>query len=69
MNEMIERVEVAIMHALTGGTMLDAARAAVEAMREPTDQMLDAGGEAFAHYTDKRESTRLWRAMIDEALK
>jgi hypothetical protein len=45
------------------------ARAAIEAMRRPTSEMLIAGMEAHAHYTDRQESTHLWQAMIDEALK
>jgi hypothetical protein len=36
------------------------ARAAIEAMREPTDAMIDAGGAATPRIA--------WRAMIDAAL-
>lgn len=77
MTEMIERVARALQEgddAFPSGSPIDpwyrgAAMAAIEVMREPTDEMLDAGGIAFAHYTDKRESIRLWQAMIDAALK
>ncbi len=44
MSEMIERVEDAIMEAMNadpkGGSFSRAARAAIEAMREPTDAMV-----------------------------
>lgn len=54
MNEMIERVAKAILHAIDSSqhnfgdegiklTMEDAARSAIEAMRPPTGDMIDAG--------------------------
>jgi len=43
-----------------------AARAAIEAMREPTQAMLDATGEVGVPDRVYRE---YWQAMIDEALK
>ena len=74
MSEMIERLILA-MQDIAGKEDLNEvraeslARAAIRAMRKPTQEMLDAGAEAFAHYTDDQESTHLWQAMIDEALK
>lgn len=45
------------------------ARAAIAAMREPTEAMLEAGGEAWIAYTgDDHEYEIVWRAMIDFAL-
>ncbi len=44
-----------------------AARAAIEAMREPTTAQLAAGQKAWASDDLKRSST-LYRAMIDAAL-
>lgn len=62
-----------------------AARRAIEAMRDPTDQMLEAGCRALAKVPPvtfmalqlggsnvaiaKEKMTQRWRAMIDEALK
>lgn len=48
-----------------------AARAAIEAMREPTEAMCDAGSLAWpsgARYAGGEEA-EVWQAMIDEALK
>lgn len=55
----------------------EAARAAIEAMREPTDAMLIASYDAERTYgrcDNKRELARqmfrpAWRAAIDDALK
>ncbi|RWG24586.1 hypothetical protein [Mesorhizobium sp.] len=41
------------------------ARAAIEAMREPTDEMLAAGSRAIFHYW---QANAAYRAMIDAAL-
>lgn len=46
-----------------GDAWEDIAYAAIAAMREPTEQMLDAGRN------DREEDRGSWRAMIDEALK
>lgn len=70
MSEMVERVARAIAEARFGiGCPVDgddriAARAAIEAMREPTDAMVDAA------YGRERTGTERgnWRAMIDAAL-
>lgn len=78
MNEMIERVARAICLADTGlpeGETADArewyrcaARAAIEAMREPTDAMLAEGGVAMSFASHPSDANRSWRAMIDAAL-
>ena len=44
------------------------ARAAIEAMREPTEEMAQAGYQV-AHGTYSDEGEIVWRAMIDAALK
>ena len=70
MSEMIERVATALepkCRAFGKGDMpmqvaREFARAAIDAMREPTPNMY-AAGEGF-HYPDNT-----WMAMIDEALK
>jgi hypothetical protein len=86
MNEMVERVARAIAghngydpddmsgaHNI-GGPMwmafVQEARAAIEAMREPTMDMVVAGTEQWlceAAMEDRSEAN--WRAMIDEALR
>jgi hypothetical protein len=78
MSEMIEMVMKAIDEASTYGEgprwrqeLPNLARAAIEAMREPTKEMLSAGektfGDSFAvdHTADLAEA---WPAMIDTAL-
>ena len=87
MSEMIERVARALEadYIRTSGVRLDmnpswapfrqSARAAIEAMREPTDKMLTAGGSVDAGHawSPKKELVAspgsVWTAMIDEALK
>jgi hypothetical protein len=78
MSEMVERVAVAISNAqmawkaANGGddaSVVDCpdevlARAAIEAMREPTDQMVGA-----ANRNNHPRDVDTWRTMIDEALK
>jgi len=44
------------------------ARAAIEAMREPTEAMVDAGYEAGGYTPDPSNIEGAWRAMIDAAL-
>lgn len=50
---------------------VDDAKVAIEALREPTSAMLDAGHSAFTEhaYSFKSELRELWPAMIDAALK
>ena len=77
MSEMIERVAKAI-HKVTHDDKWptcnfckDAARAAIEAMRQPTEAMIGAGRDATINndplaYPDVEDT---WPAMIDAALK
>ena len=88
MSEMIERVAWAIMGALDPDagheTSLKAARAAIEAMREPDEAMVEAAWSSTERAsTDERmamelcdsksafllKMARRYRAMIDAALK
>lgn len=87
MSEMVERVAKAmelVMIQRQGmfGTSRDAssalARAAIEAMREPTEEMIDSANATAAYWHhDTSEVESEWReemlqeyqAMIDEALK
>jgi hypothetical protein len=75
-HDMIERVARAIWAARYDGPyeempwVVAAARAAIEAMREPTIDMVVAGTEQWlceAAMEDRSEAN--WRAMIDEALR
>lgn len=69
MSEMVERVAKAIREAHVGRPMYelvnteDLARAAIEAMREPTPDMVSEGDDYRAF-----SSRTTWQAMIDEAL-
>lgn len=63
MSEMVERVARAIKDA-EQMHWNDMARAAIEAMREPTAKMV-----VIADSSLRPISPRIWRAMIDEALK
>lgn len=83
MSEMIERVKAAIGEKLSpvldlrapyAKVMVDAAaRAAIEAMREPSAAMLEAGDQRAIDYWPHSEATPnaadCWQAMIDEMLK
>lgn len=76
MIEMVERVAEAIAISGNGGTWDDwynedqrefhrkRARAAIEAMREPTESMVEAGWNAPGDQPQTH-----WEAMIDAALK
>lgn len=68
MSEMVDRVAKALEARLKGNEFLsyeDAARAAIEAMREPTKRMAMAGYGA----NDMKPAKAAWTAMIDAALK
>ena len=72
MTDMIERVAVAINQAMLLHDDYDPdllARAAIAAMREPTEEMLTAGDDHTDRY-DSEEDDFLngWRAAIDAAL-
>ena len=65
-SEMVERVRLAIMDCEAAGPITPSAarvvaRAAIEAMREPTIKMLEA-----AHY--EKRPYKIWPLMIDAAL-
>ena len=49
-----------------------AARAAIEAMRQPSDQMMDAPlgsrGDTVRGFLDMYDAEQVWQAMIDAAL-
>jgi hypothetical protein len=44
-------------------------RAAIAAMREPTDAMEDAGFREIGEPVREENAAAVWRAMIDEALE
>lgn len=79
MSEMIERVARAIgekfapavnMNVPYAKVMLDmAARAAIEAMREPTDKMYNAAAYILTAQSGVYDPEVVWKDMIDEALK
>lgn len=88
MSEMVYRVAAALSRLpvrdnsepggeLDGLRLREAARAAILAMREPTEEMLDGGFAAMdyddlmsenADYFNKRIAGRVYRAAIDAAL-
>ncbi len=71
MSEMIDRVARSMQDKGTPSftcTWEDCARAAIEAMREPTKAMALTGYPGHAGYGDV-EAAATWRKMIDEALK
>ncbi len=77
MSEMVERVARALAaaysDALGAKTQIvaedyEAARAAIAAMREPTEGMLDAFYDEPC-WGDGPEARDTWRAMIDRAMK
>lgn len=72
MSEMVERVARAISKAdendgsiVTWVSYRRTARAAIEAMREPTESMMEAGEK---HIREGRFSSVNWKRMIDAAL-
>lgn len=69
MSEMVERVALAIPGSNDSTNILsihrDRARLAIEAMREPTDEMIEGGSQIEGVSPAKR----IWHTMIDEALK
>jgi len=50
------------------GAEMDSARAAIKAMREPTDAMVTAGDTTFADYEGWGPPRETWPRMIDAAL-
>jgi hypothetical protein len=71
MESMVERVSRAIRLSLDEtGYYPDAARAAIEAMREPTPEMIEAGNiPGWDDSVSVGLSEEIWPAMIDAALK
>lgn len=84
MGEMVERVAVVIASALehayqereepTFDDHVKAARAAIEAMREPTEAMVASiygplRLSAGEHWMNEAEAEAAWRSMIDAALR
>jgi hypothetical protein len=74
MSEMVERVARAIAYSETAdpeiwSAFVEVARAAIEAMREPTEQMADIGDTATGYPIYAVSGYTVWRSMIDEALK
>lgn len=78
-SEMVERVAKDLGRQISGGEVslgkrhdgsengwIQAARAAIAAMREPTDAMVDRG---LGHQWTEHTAPSVWKAMIDEALK
>ena len=70
MNDMVERVALAISGSDDPANILDIhrgrARAAIAVMRDPTRQMVRAGGVMTEN---DGEAEAAWDAMIDAALK
>ena len=74
MSEMIERVALAISGGDDPANVLaihrSRARAAIEAMREPTKEMMAAGSRTMPDYDPGDDDAKqCWHEMIDEALK
>ena len=70
-DSLIERVARAFWGDEYDGSenQLRGARAAIEAMREPTSNQLDAGYAAISERQCDDDLAFGWRAMIDEALR
>lgn len=75
-NEMVERVTIAIQKELlkTGMNIEAAAKAAIAAMREPTEEMMveaETKVPGLSSFNDMEQSPsyQAWQAMIDAALK
>jgi hypothetical protein len=77
MSEMVERIAKVIAAYNGEGygaqNFLEDARAVLEEIREPTDAMAEAGGDAYANGNPEDAISRYglkdaWRRMIDAAL-
>lgn len=53
----------------TGIAMDDLAKAAIEAVREPSPEMLRAGAYTGTHFNTTEDIRGVWQAMVDEMLK
>jgi len=73
MSEMVERVARALSGWLHGSPSWEScfpmARAAIEAMREPTEAMVWAGRADHLTVDGEEWSKPIWQAMIDAALE
>lgn len=71
-DSMVERVKASIAALLPAERpdyVAEVARAAIEAMREPTDQMIHAGWGGQTDSEVARQITlSVWHAMVDKAL-
>lgn len=76
MSEMVERVAIAISHecrlmgdGIGPGAAAEAARAAIAAMRQPTNEMLSAAYGNYGESNGSDEPARsTWLSMIDAAI-
>jgi hypothetical protein len=68
--DMVERVMLALSNAGLDSVTEDDARAAIEAMREPTDLMGNGLSKLprEPYKPGSHSATEIWRAMIDAAL-
>ena len=66
--EMVRRVARAMEAVGADMEFEDYARAAIEAMREPTDKMYEAAKGDFGGVGALKMSRAIWTAMIDAAL-
>lgn len=69
MNKMVEKVAIALQGCdpSAGASYEDSARAVIEAMREPTDEMIAAGDMPDCDNPQK-DAEGVYRNMIDAAL-
>ncbi len=79
-NEIVERVALAISGSADPANILEIhrsrARLAIEALRKPTDAMIESAKRPYTYGNDeimnnalRRSIAGYWSAMIDEALK
>lgn len=73
--DMLEKVAAALAEELNHGPQhiehseaLTLAAVAIEAMREPTPEMIKAGADEMAGFDPKDDALDAWPAMIDAAL-
>ncbi len=67
--DMVARVATVLYkHAGPNHSWQDIARAAIEAMREPSDVMVLVGTREIISESPQTDCREAWRAMIDKAL-
>ncbi len=81
MSDMIAKASQAIIACGKAGSVspVDYARAVIQAMRQPTQAMIEAAGNCeitvatfeynYEGYVSEKEASAVWRSMIDAALK